>query len=119
TGNLDEVQISEIQKLKSTFEELQKRKEAVLKSIEEQGALTTELKEDILKASSLTEVEDLYLPFKRKRNTRAGIAREKGLEPLAAMLMSRSGAKPETAALRFVKGQVKTVEEALQGAVDI
>ncbi|WP_461534005.1 Tex family protein [Sinomicrobium sp.] len=119
TGNLDEVQISEIQKLKSAFEELQKRKEAVLKSIEEQGALTTGLKEDILKASSLTEVEDLYLPFKRKRNTRAGVAREKGLEPLAAMLMSRSGAQPETAAVRFVKGRVKTAEEALQGAVDI
>ncbi|RAV29378.1 Tex family protein [Sinomicrobium soli] len=119
TGNLDEVQILEIQKLKAAFEELQKRKESVLRSIEEQEALTPELKRSIEEAASLTGVEDLYLPFKRKRNTRAGVAREKGLEPLAGILMSRSGADPETAALRFVNDKVETVEDALQGAVDI
>ncbi|MGS2738854.1 Tex family protein [Sinomicrobium sp. M5D2P17] len=120
TGNLDEVQISEIQKLKNAFEELQKRKGSVLKSIEEQEALTPELKQKIEKADSLTEVEDLYLPFKRKRNTRAGIAREKGLEPLAKILMAQSaGADPESAASRFLNDKVEGVEDALQGAVDI
>ncbi|RNL83424.1 RNA-binding transcriptional accessory protein [Sinomicrobium pectinilyticum] len=120
TGNLDEVQIFEIQRLKNAFEELQKRKESVLKSIEEQEALSPELKQKIEKADYLTEVEDLYLPFKRKRNTRAGAAREKGLEPLAKILMAQSGGTdPETTALRFLNDKVEEVEDALQGAVDI
>ncbi|SFW64541.1 uncharacterized protein SAMN02927921_02949 [Sinomicrobium oceani] len=120
TGNLDEVQISDIQKLKTAFEELRKRKESVLKSIEEQEALTPELKQNIERATTLTELEDLYLPFKRKRNTRAGVAREKGLEPLAKILMAPSvNTDPETIAKRFLSDKTETVEDALQGAVDI
>lgn len=120
TGNLDEVQISDIQKLKTAFEELRKRKESVLKSIEEQEALTPELKQNIERAATLTELEDLYLPFKRKRNTRAGVAREKGLEPLAKILMAPSvNTDPETIAKRFLSDKTETVEDALQGAVDI
>ncbi|MBC9797295.1 Tex-like N-terminal domain-containing protein [Sinomicrobium weinanense] len=119
TGNLDEVQISGIQKLKSAYEELEKRKASVLKSIEEQEELSPELKQKIESATSLTEVEDLYLPYKRKRNTRAGMAREKGLEPLAKMLMAQSGTDVENAANRFLNDKVGDTGEALQGAVDI
>lgn len=120
TGNLDEVQIAAIQKLKSTYEELCKRKDAVLKSIAEQEALTPELKQKIEEATTLTEIEDLYLPYKRKRNTRAGVAREKGLEPLAKILMAQQpGTDVENAAKRFLGDKVDSTEEALQGAVDI
>lgn len=119
TGELNEVEIQEIQIQFEKLTELEKRKEAILKSIEEQGKLTPELKKRIQECQSLTEVEDIYLPYKPKRRTRAEIAREKGLEPLAKILMRQEERDPENRALGFVKGDVNTVEEALQGAKDI
>lgn len=119
TGELNEVEIQEIQIQFEKLTELEKRKDAILKSIEEQGKLTPELKKRIQECQSLTEVEDIYLPYKPKRRTRAEIAREKGLEPLAKILMRQEERDPENRALGFVKGDVSNVEEALQGAKDI
>lgn len=119
TGELDEVQIQEIQNLNEKLLELEKRKESILKSIEEQGKMTPELKKRINECQTMTELEDLYLPYKPKRRTRAEIAREKGLEPLAKILMKQEEKDPENRALAFVKGEVNSVEEALQGASDI
>lgn len=119
TGELNEVEIQEIQIQFEKLTELEKRKDAILKSIEEQGKLTPELKKRIQECQSLTEVEDIYLPYKPKRRTRAEIAREKGLEPLAKILMRQEERDPENRALGFVKGDVNNVEEALQGAKDI
>ncbi len=119
TGELNEVEIQEIQIQFEKLTELEKRKEAILKSIEEQGKLTSELKKRIQECQSLTEVEDIYLPYKPKRRTRAEIAREKGLEPLAKILMRQEERDPENRALGFVKGDVNNVDEALQGAKDI
>ena len=90
TGSLDEVQISGIRELYQKYRDLDKRREAILRSVEEQGMLTPELKERFEKASSLTELEDLYLPYRPKKKTRASVAREKGLEPLAQILMKQS-----------------------------
>ncbi len=119
TGNLDEVQVGEIMGFKTEFEELQKRKKAILKSISEQEALTPELEEKILAAMDLTRLEDLYLPYKKKRKTRADAARELGLEPLAKMLMAQNSSNLEAAAERFVGKEVASAEEALAGARDI
>src|SRR5690554_1383030 len=90
TGNLDEVQIGEIVKFKEQFEALEKRKSAILKSLEEQGVLTAELRKKIEEAMDLIALEDLYLPYKKSRKTKADTAREKGLEPLAKMLMAET-----------------------------
>lgn len=119
TGGLSEVDIQEIQLQFEKLTELEKRKESVLKSIEEQGKLTPELKKRIDGCMTLTEVEDIYLPFKPKRRTRAEVAREKGLEPLAKILMCQLNNDVESKALPFVKGDVKDVDDALQGARDI
>jgi uncharacterized protein len=119
TGNLDEVQIGAVRDAKVKMEELLKRKEVILKTIEEQGQLSTELSKRIENCFDLTELEDIYLPFKPKRKTRATIAKEKGLEPLAFMLMKQSERNPENNALVFVKGEVETIEDALAGARDI
>lgn len=119
TGNLDEVQIENIAKLNKNFTEIVKRKESILKSIEEQNALTPELHKKIEASFDLTELEDLYLPFKKKRKTKADAAKEKGLEPLAKILMAQNHNDPESAASRFVSDKVETMEEALQGARDI
>ena len=89
TGNLDEVQIEQIAKLNAQFEELIKRKESILKSIEEQNALSPELKTRIEESFDLQELEDLYLPYKKRRKTKADTAKDKGLEPLAKMIMSQ------------------------------
>ena len=89
TGNLDEVQIGQIVKLKTAFEELEKRREAILKAITEQDALTPQLQEKIAQAKTLTALEDLYLPFKKKRKTKASVAKENGLEPLAKIIMKQ------------------------------
>ena len=119
TGGLDEVQIGQIKDLLDKLTELKRRKETILASIEEQGKLTPELRERIEASWSSTEVEDLYLPYKPKRVTRAEMARRKGLEPLAQRLfMQRDGEGPERASA-FVKGEVKSETEALQGARDI
>lgn len=119
TGGLDEVQISNIKDQLDKLTELQKRKDTILKSIEEQEKLTPELKKRIEDSWDSTELEDLYLPYKPKRVTRAEIARKKGLEPLAKIIMLQQENDPETRAYSFVKGEVKDTEEALQGARDI
>src|SRR5210317_1586631 len=119
TGSLDEVQIESIVKFKEEFETFAKRKETILKSIEEQGQLTSALKIKIEAASDLVALEDLYLPFKKKRKTKAEVARAKGLEPLAKMIMSQNLNSLDVAAYRFVGKDVENVDEALSGAGDI
>ena len=119
TGNLNEVQVAAISDLNDKLKELQKRKDTILKTIEEQGKLTDELRDRITASWNTTELEDLYLPFKPKRRTRAQVARERGLEPLAKTLMMQFERHPEDAARRFVKGEVKDTAEAIKGAQDI
>lgn len=119
TGNLDEVQIEQISKLNKQFEEIVKRKESVLSSIEEQGFLTPELKQKIENSFDLQEIEDLYLPYKKKKKTRADVAREKGLEPLAKMIMSQNVDDVEFLASKYINDKVVNEDEALQGARDI
>jgi uncharacterized protein len=116
TGNLDEVQIGQIVKLKTAFEELEKRREAIRKAIAEQDALTPKLEEKIAQAKTLTALEDLYLPFKKKRKTKASVAKENGLEPLAKIIMKQQHEDVDYAAQRFVKGDVTSVEKAIEGA---
>ncbi|WP_277466824.1 Tex family protein [Parabacteroides sp. PF5-6] len=119
TGGLDEVQIGGIKDQLDKLTELVKRKETILKSIEEQEKLTPELRKRIEDSWDSTEIEDIYLPFKPKRVTRAEIARKKGLEPLAKILMLQNEPDPETRAFAFVRGEVKDAADALQGARDI
>lgn len=119
TGNLNEVQIAQISDLYDKLQELSKRKETILKTIGEQGKLTDELKKRIDDCWESTVLEDLYLPFKPKRRTRAQVAREQGLEPLATLLLLQRESQPKTAAARFVKGDVKDTESAIKGAQDI
>lgn len=119
TGGLDEVQIGDIQTKYEKLCELSKRKETVLSTIEEQGKLTPELKARITACWNATELEDIYLPFKPKRKTRAEAARAKGLEPLALLLMMQKENNLGTKVRAFVKGDVKDEEDALKGARDI
>ncbi len=119
TGSLDEVQIGNIQAAKEQLDELDKRKLTILKTITEQELLTPELKVKIEQCYDLNELEDLYLPFKPKRRTRATIAREKGLEPLAELIFKQYEPDPESRALKYLNDAVADVEEALAGARDI
>ena len=120
TGNLGEVEIEQIQKLSKNFDEIQKRKESVLKSIEEQEKLTPELRAKIEQSFDLQEIEDLYLPFKKRRKTKADAAKEKGLEPLAKIIMAQKNSRDiEQTAQNYLNKEVASVEEALQGARDI
>ena len=122
TGGLDEVQIRSIEERRDYLNELSERKDAILSSIESQGKLTPELKKQIIDAKTKAIVEDLYLPYKPKRRTRAMIAREKGLEPLANIILNQdSGRDPQTEAKAFINTEkgVETVEDALNGASDI
>ena len=119
TGGLDEVQIANIKDLFERYTELEKRRETILASLKEQDVLSPELKKKVEEASTSQELEDLYLPFRPKRKTRATKAKELGLESLAKILMSQNEHFPERAAERFVEGDVKSVDEALQGARDI
>ena len=120
TGNLGEVEIEQIQKLSKNFDEIQKRKESVLKSIEEQEKLTPELRAKIEQSFDLQEIEDLYLPFKKRRKTKADAAKEKGLEPLAKIIMAQKNSGDiEQTAQNYLNKEVSSVEEALQGARDI
>ncbi len=119
TGGLDEVQIQAIKDAHQAFEELEKRKAYVLQSIAEQDQLSDMLRDKISSATTLAEVEDLYLPYKPKRKTRAEAARKLGLEPLAATLMKQDRNDVESFAVRFVKGEVASVDAALAGARDI
>lgn len=121
TGSLDEVQVAAIRDRIQQLRELDKRKEAILKSIEEQGKLTPELKEKVLAAETMALLEDIYLPYKPKRKTKASVAREKGLEPLALSIFEQDQQDPEDEAAAFIDAEkgVNTLDEALQGARDI
>jgi protein Tex len=116
TGNLDEVQIEQIVVLKEQFEALEKRKATILKAIDEQGELTKELRAQIASTTDSTTLEDLYLPFKKKRKTKAETARKLGLEPLAKIIMAQNTQKLEEAAKRYCTKEVSTVADALEGA---
>lgn len=119
TGNLDEVAIEQIVKLKNTFEAIVKRKESILGAIEEQNALTPELKNKIELSFDLNELEDLYLPYKKKRKTKADTARENGLEPLAKIIMAQNADDVEFIASKYLNDKVKNEDEAISGAEDI
>ena len=119
TGGLDEVQIADISEQYVRLNDIAKRKETIVKTIEEQGKLTPELSRRIDECWDAAELEDIYLPYKPKRRTRAQVARERGLEPLAATIMLQREQDPENAARRFVRGDVKSTEEAIKGAQDI
>ncbi len=119
TGNLDEVVIGNVIEQIKYFNELEKRKDTVLKTIEEAGKLTPELKQRITDCVNATELEDIYLPYKPKRKTKATVAIEKGLEPLATLLFSQSAFNVQEEAAKYITEQVKDIEEALQGARDI
>lgn len=119
TGNLDEVAIANVIEQIKYFNELEKRKETVVKTIEEAGKMTPELKKRIEDCINATELEDIYLPYKPKRKTKASVAIEKGLEPLAKLLFEQGQENPEAEAARFITEQVKDAAEALQGARDI
>ncbi|PDP68201.1 Tex family protein [Prevotella intermedia] len=119
TGNLDEVQITRIAEMNDRLMETDKRKETILKTISEQGKLTEELENKIVNCWDNSVLEDLYLPFKPKRRTKAQIAREQGLEPLATLLLMQREQNPMAASKRFVKDDVQDEAAALQGAKDI
>jgi len=121
TGELTDIELIELEKLYNRHVLLEERKKTILKSLEEQGVITKELKDKIVIAASLAEVEDIYLPFKPKRLTRAVKARKKGLEPLAKMIMSENISKVEEVAQKYVseKYEVDNIDDALDGARDI
>lgn len=121
TGSLDEVEITKIRDRITQLKELDDRREAILKSMEQHGHLTDELKESVLLAETISELEDIYLPYKPKRRTKATIAKEKGLEPLALEIFKQTGTDPNKSAENFVDTEkgVESVEDALSGARDI
>ena len=119
TGNLDEVAIEQIARYNKLFNEIVKRKDSILQSIEEQGKLTDDLKSKIEKSFDLQEIEDLYLPYKKKRKTKADTARENGLEPLAKVLMAQNADDVMYVASKYLNENVASEEDALQGARDI
>ena len=119
TGNLDEVFIEQIAKFQKDYEVIVKRKEAILKSIEEQKALSSELKTKIDLSFDLQELEDFYLPFKKKKKTKADVARENGLEPLAKIIMAQSNEDVDFISTKYLNENVINEEAALQGARDI
>ena len=119
TGNLDEVQIETIAKLSKQYDEIVKRKESILKTIEEQGQLSSELKAKITNSYDLQEMEDLYLPYKKKKKTKADVARENGLEPLAKLIFSQKNEDVDFISTQYLNDNVKNEDEALQGARDI
>ncbi|PLX16304.1 MAG: RNA-binding transcriptional accessory protein, partial [Marinilabiliales bacterium] len=119
TGSLDELQIASINEQFAKLLEIDSRRETILKTIDEQGKLSEELKNRIEHAQTLTELEDIYLPYKPKKKTRATKAKEKGLEPLAKLIMRQEELNIESKAEQFVNDEVASVEEALQGARDI
>lgn len=116
TGNLDEVQIGEVAKFKEEYEALEKRKKAILKALEEQNILTTELTEKVNTSKDLIALEDVYLPYKKKRKTKAETARLQGLEPLAKMIMSQRVNDLDHTASKYIKNDVISLKDALEGA---
>lgn len=119
TGGLDEVQITQIYELNERMKETAKRKETIIKTISEQGKLTPELEKRINECWEPEVLEDIYMPYKPKRRTRAQVARENGLEPLATIIMLQRDSAPETTARRFINENVKSEEDAIKGALDI
>ncbi len=119
TGNLDEVVIETIAKLSKQYDEIVKRKESILRTIDEQGQLSPELAKKIKESFDLQEIEDLYLPYKKKKKTRADIARENGLEPLAKIIFSQGKDNIDFISTQYINDKVKNEDEALQGARDI
>lgn len=119
TGGLDEVQITQICELNERMKETAKRKETIIKTISEQGKLTSELEKRINECWEPEVLEDIYMPYKPKRRTRAQVARENGLEPLATIIMLQRDSAPETTARRFINENVKSEEDAIKGALDI
>ncbi len=119
TGSLDETVLFDIQKTHTQLHELDKRRDVILKSIEEQGKLTDDLKRQIEGASSMHELEDIYLPYKPKRKTRASVAKERGLEPLAKILIKQQELLIDKRAEEFITEEVGSIQDALQGARDI
>jgi protein Tex len=119
TGNLDEVVIEQIAKLNKQYDELIKRKESILKTIEEQGQLSPELAKKIQDSFDLQELEDLYLPFKKKKKTKADVARENGLEPLSTIIMAQNNDNIDFISTQYINDNVINEEAALQGARDI
>lgn len=119
TGSLNEIQIAEIRDEYDRLKELEKRREAIIKSIVEQEKMTPELLSKINAALTLSQLEDIYLPYRPKRKTRASVAREKGLEPLALWLLAQKQGDPETEAGKYVTDEAETPEVALAGARDI
>ena len=119
TGNLDEVFIENIAKLSKQYDEIVKRKESILKTIDEQGQLSLELKSKIEKSFDLQEIEDLYLPYKKKKKTRADVARENGLEPLAKLILAQNKDDVDLLATQYLNKNIINEDVALQGARDI
>ena len=119
TGNLDEVAIEKIAKYRDLYVGIVKRKESILASIEEQGKLTDELRNKIEQSFDLVEIEDLYLPYKKTRKTKADTARALGLEPLAKVIMAQNATDIESIARKYITKEVEDVEKAIQGACDI
>jgi uncharacterized protein len=118
TGNLDEVAIEQIDKFSKNYQEIEKRKQSILKSIEDQNALHPDLKQKILDSFDLQSLEDLYLPFKKRKKNKADVAREKGLEPLAKIIMSQNNSTLDNLVQRFLTEEIDE-NQALQGARDI
>lgn len=119
TGNLDEVVIEQIAKLSQSYDAIVKRKDAIIKSIQEQNALTPELNQKITASFDLNELEDLYLPYKKRKKTKADTARENGLEPLAKIIMAQNSDDVDYIASQYLNDKVINEDEALQGARDI
>ena len=119
TGNLDEVVIEQIAKLSKHYDEIVKRKESILKTIDEQGQLSPELRKKITECYDLQEIEDLYLPYKKKKKTKADVARENGLEPLAKIMMAQGNDDIDFISSKYLNKNVINEDEALQGARDI
>ena len=119
TGSLDEVQIGDIKQHAVRLDELDKRREAIKRSVEEQDKLTPELRQLLDSSQSISELEDIYLPFRPKRRTRASVAREKGLEPLAEIIMQQKEENPGIVAQNYINDEIPDVDAALQGARDI
>ena len=121
TGSLDEVQIREIEERYAYLENLEKRKNEVIRLIDEQGKLTPELETEITQSVKMQQVEDLYRPYKQKRRTKATIAKEKGLEPLALWLMQLTDGEVQSEAEKYIdkEKEISSAEEALQGAHEI
>ncbi|MEP3372970.1 MAG: Tex family protein [Maribacter dokdonensis] len=116
TGNLDEVQVGAIVQFKEQFETLEKRKKAIIKAVDEQGVLTTELQQKFERSEDLTQLEDLYLPFKKSKKTKAEVARKNGLEPLAKIIMAQRNDDIEFTASKYLSNTVENEDDALEGA---